>query len=77
LPFFRSDRRIDATRGIARIKLIKMAQIQPIALNYSELFNEPANNPFGQDLKRQEKCIAALYLNWRTNANAALYRVGN
>jgi hypothetical protein len=47
-----------------------MAQIQPITLNYSEIFNEPTNNPFRQDLKKQEKCIAALYLNWRTNANA-------
>jgi hypothetical protein len=47
-----------------------MVQMQPIALNYSELFNEPTNNPFGQDLKKHEKCITALYLNWGTNDDA-------
>jgi hypothetical protein len=68
-----------------------MVKIQPIALNYSELFNEPANNPYRQDMGKQAKCIAAIYLNWRTNTDVpdpeevqedllldfALYRVGN
>jgi hypothetical protein len=31
-----------------------MATIQPIALNDSELFNEPANDPYyGQDMSTQ------------------------
>jgi hypothetical protein len=47
-----------------------MATIHPTALTYSELFNEPANNPFGQDIGKQERCIASMYLNWRTNADA-------
>jgi hypothetical protein len=47
-----------------------MVKIQPIALNYSELFNEPTNDPYGQDMGKQAKCIAAMYLNWRENADA-------
>jgi hypothetical protein len=46
-----------------------MATIHPIALTYSELFNEPANDPFGQDMGKQATCIAAVYLNWRTNTD--------
>jgi hypothetical protein len=45
-----------------------MVTIQPIALNYSEIFNEPANDLYGQDLGKQAQCIAAMYLNWRKNA---------
>jgi hypothetical protein len=47
-----------------------MEKIQQIALNYSELFNEPANDPYREDMGKQENCIAAMYRNWRTNVDA-------
>jgi hypothetical protein len=47
-----------------------MATIHPTALTYSELFNEPANDLLGQHMGKQAKCIAAMYLDWRTNADA-------
>jgi hypothetical protein len=53
-----------------RNQLTKMATIPPTALTYGELFSEPTNDPFGQDSGKQAKCIAAVYLNWRTNADA-------
>jgi hypothetical protein len=47
-----------------------MATIRSTALNYTEFFSEPANDPFGLEADEVVECIDAVYLKWWINGDA-------
>jgi hypothetical protein len=42
-----------------------MAGTHPITLDYKDLYDDPANNPFGVTGENREDCIQSLYEMWR------------